>query len=55
MNEQALFKKEWIFKTLDRMSEPQRVQADLIEAVFNIPLKEAEALLNEYKRGLNHV
>lgn len=55
MDNQAILKKEWIFKTLDRMPKPQRVKASLIEAVFNIPLKDAQALLTEYKRGLNHV
>ncbi len=51
MNEQTLFKKDWIFKTLDRMSEPERIAPDLIQAVFNIPLKDAQALLNEYRGG----
>ena len=51
MNQQTLFKKDWIFKTLDRMSEPERIAPDLIQAVFNIPLKDAQALLNEYKGG----
>ena len=55
MDNQAQLKKEWIFKTLDRMPKPQRVEASLIQAVFNIQLKEAQALLDEYKRGLNHV
>ena len=55
MSNQSELKREWIFKTLDRMPEPLKVKAELIEAVFNIPLNEAETLLNDYKRGLYHV
>ena len=55
MDKQSEFKREWIFKTLDRMPEPLKVKAELLEAVFNIPLNEAETLLNDYKRGLYHV
>ena len=55
MDKQSEFKREWIFKTLDRMPEPLKVKAELLEAVFNIPLNEAKTLLNDYKRGLYHV
>ena len=53
MDKQSEFKRDWIFKTLDRMSAPERIAPDLIQAVFNIPLKDAQALLTEYKGANN--
>lgn len=49
MNIQAQLKKGWIFATLDRMTDPERVDASLLVSVFNIPMKDAEALLSEYR------
>lgn len=49
MEAQSELKKEWIFRTLDRMTNPQRIEADLLVSVFNIPKADAIKLLKQYK------
>jgi len=46
---QAKLKKGWIFATLDRMTNPSRIEKDLIVSIFNISIKDAEELLQEYR------
>jgi len=49
MNEQTLFKKDWIFRTIDKAHDNGLVvSSEMIVSEFNIPEKDALALLNEW-------
>lgn len=49
MNEQTLFKKDWILNTIDRAHDQGHViNADVIASIYNIPEKDALALINEW-------
>ena len=49
MDNQSILKKSWIFRTLDRMTDPDRIEAGLLVSVFNIPEEDAKVLLLEYR------
>jgi hypothetical protein len=53
MDNQSILKYQWILNTLDKMHNHD-VKAETINAVFNIPLKDAREILKQYK-GANHV
>jgi len=49
MNEQTLFKKDWILRTIDKAHDNGLVvSSEMIVSEFNIPEKDALALLNEW-------
>ncbi len=49
MNEQAILKRDWIFKTIDKAHDQGLiVSADMIVSEFNITEKDALTLLNEW-------
>ena len=49
MNEQTLFKKDWIFKMIDKAHDQGLViSPDIIASIYNIPEKDALALINEW-------
>jgi len=49
MNEQTLFKKDWIFKMIDKAHDQGLViSPDIISSIYNIPEKDALALINEW-------
>jgi hypothetical protein len=49
MNEQAIFKKEWIFKTIDKAHDQGLiVSPEMIVSEFNIDKKDALIILNEW-------
>lgn len=56
MNKQSQYKYAWIIDSLDRMHNIQcNIDADILKAVFNIPLKDAELILNHfYNKGAIH-
>jgi hypothetical protein len=49
MNEQAIFKRDWIFRMLDKAHDQGIVASpDIIASIYNIPEKDALTLLNEW-------
>lgn len=49
MNEQTLFKKDWILSTIDKAHDNGLiVSPEMIVSEFNIPEKDALALLNDW-------
>jgi hypothetical protein len=49
MNEQAIFKKEWIFKTIDKAHDQGLiVSPEMIVSEFNIPSADAILILNDW-------
>jgi hypothetical protein len=49
MNKQAEFKKDWIFKTIDKAHDQGLiVSPDMIVSEFNIPSADALIILNEW-------
>lgn len=50
MNNQTIYKYEWILRTLDKMHNNE-VKPETIQAVFNIPLTDARDILRQYKEG----
>lgn len=49
MNEQTLFKKDWILRMIDRAHEQGHViSPDIIASIYNIPEKDALTLINEW-------
>ena len=49
MNEQAIFKRDWIFRTIDKAHDQGLiVSADMIVSEFNITEKDALTLLNDW-------
>jgi hypothetical protein len=56
MNKQSQYKYAWIIDSLDRMHNIQcNIDANILKAVFNIPLKDAELILNHfYNKGAIH-
>lgn len=49
MNKQAEFKKDWIFKTIDKAHDQGLiVNPDMIVSEFNIDKKDALIILNEW-------
>jgi len=48
----TLYKYDWILDTMNRYrSLNLPIEADAIQAVFNIPLADAEIILNHYNQG----
>jgi len=48
----ALYKCDWILDTMNRYrSLNLPIEADAIQSVFNIPLADAEIILNHYNQG----
>jgi hypothetical protein len=49
MNEQAIFKRDWIFRMLDKAHNQGIVASpDIIASIYNIPEKDALTLINEW-------
>ena len=49
MNEQAIFKKDWIFRMIDKAHDQGLViSPDIIASIYNIPEKDALTLINEW-------
>jgi hypothetical protein len=49
MNEQAILKRDWIFKTIDKAHDQGLViSPDIIASIYNIPEKDALTLINEW-------
>ena len=49
MNEQAIFKRDWIFRMLDKAHDQGIVASpDIIASIYNIPEKDALTLINEW-------
>jgi len=49
MNKQTEFKKDWIFKTIDKAHDQGLiVSPDMIVSEFNIDKKDASIILNEW-------
>jgi hypothetical protein len=49
MNEQALFKKDWILKTIDKAHDQGLiVSPEMIVSEFNIPSADAILILNDW-------
>ena len=49
MNEQAIFKKEWILKTIDKAHDQGLVVSpEMIVSEFNIPSADAILILNDW-------
>jgi hypothetical protein len=49
MNEQAILKRDWIFKTIDKAHDQGLiVSPDMIVSEFNIPSADAILILNDW-------
>jgi hypothetical protein len=49
MNEQAIFKRDWIFRMLDKAHDQGIIASpDIIASIYNIPEKDALTLINEW-------
>jgi len=49
MNQQSIFKKEWIIKALDKAVENGLiVSPDMISTEFNIPSADASLIINDW-------
>jgi len=49
MNEQAIFKRDWIFRMIDKAHDQGLViSPDIIASIYNIPEKDALTLINEW-------
>ena len=49
MDKQAIFKKDWIFRMIDKAHDQGLVVSpDIIASIYNIPEKDALALINEW-------
>ena len=49
MNKQAIFKRDWIFRMLDKAHNQGIVASpDIIASIYNIPEKDALTLINEW-------
>jgi hypothetical protein len=52
MNNQSEFKRNWIISTLHQSKQNNiHIDARIIKAVFNIPLKDAVSILNTFNKG----
>ncbi len=49
MNEQAIFKQDWIMRSLDKsMDNGLQVSPEMIVSEFNIPLDDASKIINNW-------
>ena len=49
MNKQAEFKRDWIFRMIDKAHDQGLViSPDIIASIYNIPEKDALTLINEW-------
>jgi hypothetical protein len=49
MNEQAIFKQDWIMKALDKsLDQGLRVTPEMIVSEFNIPLDDASKIIDNW-------
>jgi hypothetical protein len=49
MNEQAIFKQDWIMRSLDKsLDQGLRVTPEMIVSEFNIPLDDASKIINNW-------
>jgi len=52
MNNQSQLKHDWIISTLYQSKQNNiHIDASIIKAVFNIPLKDAVSILNTFNKG----
>ena len=52
MNPQSVIKYHWIIRTLQQAKDNDtQIDAKTIEAVFNIPLKDASLILTNFYKG----